>query len=114
MRCPSTVTKPLVRFPAAEAGAAELETRPMTPHSPATATAAATARSPTLGMLAVGLCSSLCFCLEQYGPLMDMTGAEQVAVRLGPVAAGDRDVELRIAPHPVLGDVEARGLDVRL
>src|SRR5437870_7705747 len=39
---------------------------------------------------------------------------EQVAVRLGAVAAGDRDVELRIAPHAVLRDVEARGLDVLL
>ena len=30
----------------------------------------------------------------------------EVAVRLGPVAARDRDVELGVAPHAVLGDVE--------
>jgi outer membrane receptor for monomeric catechols len=35
----------------------------------------------------------------------------QVAMRLGAVAARDRDVELGIAPHAVLGDVEALGLD---
>src|SRR5829696_7864523 len=34
----------------------------------------------------------------------------EVAVCLGPVPAGDRDVELGVAPHAVLRDVEARGL----
>src|SRR2546423_4481020 len=42
------------------------------------------------------------------------TVRSEVAVRLGPVPARDRDVELGIAPHAVLGDVEARGLDVIL
>ena len=35
-------------------------------------------------------------------------------VLFGAVAAGDRDVELRIAPHAVLGDVQAGRLDLRL
>ena len=39
-------------------------------------------------------------------------GAPRCAVRLGAVAARDRDVELGIAPHAVLGDVEAGRLDV--
>src|SRR5437763_11756141 len=38
----------------------------------------------------------------------------EMAMALGPVAAGNRDVELGIAPHAVLGDVEAGRLDVRL
>ena len=38
--------------------------------------------------------------------------AKQVPVRLGAVPARNRDVELGVAPHPVLGDVEAGGLDV--
>src|SRR5438128_1531755 len=40
--------------------------------------------------------------------------AEQVAMRLGSVAAGDRDVELGIAPHAVLGHVQTGGLDMLL
>src|SRR6058998_762562 len=40
-------------------------------------------------------------------------GAE-MPVRLGSVAARHRDVELGIAPHAVLADVEAGGLDLRL
>ena len=35
-------------------------------------------------------------------------------MRLGAVAAGHWDVELGVAPHAVLGDVEAGGLDLRL
>src|SRR5262249_45160295 len=38
----------------------------------------------------------------------------EVAVRLGAVAAGDRDVELGIAPHAVLGHVQPGRLDVLL
>src|SRR5262245_30590214 len=38
----------------------------------------------------------------------------KMAVRLGPVPAGNRDVELGIAPHSVLVDVEAAGLDLRV
>src|SRR5215471_10513529 len=38
----------------------------------------------------------------------------QVAVRLRAVTARNRDVELGIAPHPVLGDVEAGRLDMGL
>src|SRR5436853_5103921 len=38
----------------------------------------------------------------------------EVAVALRAVAARDRDVELRIAPHAVLVDVEALRLDLRL
>src|SRR5439155_23548383 len=40
-------------------------------------------------------------------------GAE-MPVRLGAVAARDGDVELGVAPHSVLGDVEAGRLDVLL
>src|SRR5438046_2747643 len=40
--------------------------------------------------------------------------SEQMAVGLGAVSTRDRNIELRIAPHPVLGDVEPRGLHVRL
>src|SRR5207244_8326499 len=40
--------------------------------------------------------------------------AKQVPVRLGSIAAGDRNVELRIAPHAVLRDVEAGGLGLLL
>src|SRR5919109_2093955 len=40
--------------------------------------------------------------------------ADEVAVRLGAVAARDRDVELGIAPHTVLGDVEAGRLRLLL
>ena len=39
---------------------------------------------------------------------------DQMAVRLGAVAAGDRDVELGVAPHAVLGDVEPGLLDLGL
>src|SRR5262245_5674622 len=39
---------------------------------------------------------------------------EQVAVALSPVPAGNRDVELGIAPHSVLGYVQSRRLDVLL
>jgi hypothetical protein len=44
---------------------------------------------------------------------MQVRGAE-MTVSLGSVAARNRDVELGIAPHAVLGDVEAGGLDVLL
>src|SRR4051794_10711279 len=37
-----------------------------------------------------------------------------MAVRLGAVAARDRDVELGIAPHAVLGDVQAGRLHMPL
>jgi hypothetical protein len=37
-----------------------------------------------------------------------------VNVRLGAVASGHGDIELRISPHPVLGHVEACGLHLRL
>src|SRR5262249_53200258 len=40
--------------------------------------------------------------------------AEQVAVALGAVSPGNRDVELGIAPHAVLGHVQSGGLDVLL
>src|SRR5438105_4790305 len=48
------------------------------------------------------------------GRTVVMPVAEQVAVRLGAVAARDRDVELGIAPHAVLADVEAGGLRLLL
>ena len=38
----------------------------------------------------------------------------EVTVRFGAVAARDRDVELRIAPHAVLADVEPGRLDLGL
>src|SRR5207244_11824030 len=40
--------------------------------------------------------------------------ATDVAVAVRPVAAGDRDVELGIAPHAVLGHVQAGRLGVFL
>ena len=40
--------------------------------------------------------------------------ADQVRVGLGAVAARDRDVELGIAPHAVLGDVQPGRLDLGL
>src|SRR5215208_1001523 len=43
-----------------------------------------------------------------------MRVAEQVAVRLRAVAAGDGDVELGVAPHAVLADVEAGRLGLLL
>ena len=43
-----------------------------------------------------------------------MAVPEEVRVGLRAVPARDRDVELGIAPHAVLGDVQARGLDVLL
>jgi len=39
-----------------------------------------------------------------------MSRAEEMPVRLGPVSARNRDVELGVTPHAVLGDVESRGL----
>src|SRR5204862_4886296 len=38
----------------------------------------------------------------------------EMPVRLGAVAAGNGDVELGVAPHAVLGDVQAGRLDVLL
>src|SRR6516165_2118379 len=38
----------------------------------------------------------------------------EMAVRFGPVTARDRDVELGVAPHAVLGHVETCRLDLRL
>src|SRR3954451_15121573 len=38
----------------------------------------------------------------------------EMAVRLRPISAGNRDVELGVAPHAVLVDVEALRLDDRL
>src|SRR5215217_7427603 len=43
-----------------------------------------------------------------------MRVAEQMAVRLRAVASGDGDVELGVAPHAVLADVEAGPLGLLL
>src|SRR5207237_5996430 len=45
--------------------------------------------------------------------VMKLRGAE-MSMGLGSVAARNRDVELGITPHTVLGDVQAGGLDVLL
>src|SRR5437870_1492009 len=46
--------------------------------------------------------------------LVPVAVAQQMTVRVRSVAPWDRDVELGIAPHAVLGDVQARRLDVLL
>src|SRR5205085_12677875 len=101
-----TATKPLGWLADVKAGAT-------TPHSAAAATTAATARTPTPRMLELAGLRDLCFWLanRHYHPVRP---PDQMPMRLGAVPARNRDVELGIAPHAVLGHVQAGRLDVLL
>ena len=51
---------------------------------------------------------------ESTGGSLRHGRADQMSVRLGAVATGNRDVELGVAPHAVLGHVQARLFHLRL
>ena len=77
-------------------------------------TAAPPARPSSLALRPPRAAASACANAPSCDARCVRGATQQVAVRLGPVAAGNRDVELGVAPHPVLGHVQAGFLDLGL